>query len=130
MCRCLIFKDTNSAHHIMATDRTLYVGNDLALLHLLNRELIDCLTVRCARGNVARMFLESNIKYSLLLFDEELPDMRGAELAQLAREFPHREHTPLMILSEGFDVGSIVETITDRLQDSENLGLRFNSYID
>jgi hypothetical protein len=59
MCRCLIFKDTNGAHHIMATDRILYAGNDLALSHILNRELIDCLTVRCPNGSCARMFLET-----------------------------------------------------------------------
>jgi hypothetical protein len=135
MCRCLIFKDTNSAHHIKAGElfhhpvpshRFLYVGRDLTLLGFLNSALKDCLVVRSLGGSDARLLIESSINYSLLLLDDELLDMRGIDLAQFARRLAHREQTPIVILSaseaccaEGgllfeklYDYDSIVETIT------------------
>jgi DNA-binding response OmpR family regulator len=76
------------------------------------------------------MFLESNIEYSLLLFDAELSDMTGLDLARFTREQEQRVSTPLIVLSTGeprcevagvsfVDVGSVVETITATLRHSE-----------
>ncbi|MGB7926115.1 MAG: hypothetical protein WCF57_22940 [Pyrinomonadaceae bacterium] len=75
----------------------------------------------------------SAIKYSLFLFDEQLPDMTGIELAQFTRSIKHRATTPIVVLSKEkargmvagllfekpYDVGSIIETITTKLQDSK-----------
>ena len=115
--------------------RILYVGRDLALTELLKDELrrLDCFVVRCPDGRGARLFIESDINYSLLLFDDELPDMTGLALAHFTSEQAHRTTTPVVILSKEkargmvaglffekpFDVGSIVETIIARLKDTK-----------
>jgi DNA-binding response OmpR family regulator len=123
--------------------RILYVGRDLALTVFLKDALnpLDCYVVRCPRGTEARIFIESEmpyiggsaIKYSLFLFDEQLPDMTGIELAQLTRSIKHRAATPIVILTKEkargmvaglffekpFDVVSIVETIITRLRRSK-----------
>jgi DNA-binding response OmpR family regulator len=115
--------------------RILYVGRDLALTAFLKDELkrLDCFVVRCPDGRGARLFIESDINYSLLLFDDELPDMTGLALANFTRERAHRTTTPVVILSgdkargmvaglffeKPYDVGSIIETITVKLRDSK-----------
>jgi DNA-binding response OmpR family regulator len=115
--------------------RILYVGRDHALTAFLKDELkrLDCFVVRCPDGRGARLFIESDIKYSLLVFDDELPDMTGLALAHFTSEQAHRANTPVMILSadkargmvaglffeKPYDVGSIVETITARLRHSK-----------
>jgi DNA-binding response OmpR family regulator len=118
----------------MPSHRILYVGYHLNLLQSLSRILEDCQVVRCPGGSNAHLLIESNIKYSLFLFDDELPDITGAELAQFTRKLKHRATTPIVILSKdkargvvaglffekSYNVGSIVETITARLQDSKN----------
>ena len=119
----------------MASHHILYVGRDLALTAFLKDELkrLDCFVVRCPDGRGARLFIESDIKYSLLLFDDELPDMTGLALAHFTSERAHRMRTPIVILStekargmvaglffeKPYDVGSILETITARLQVSK-----------
>lgn len=112
--------------------RILYVGHDLTLLKSLQDTLADCKVVRSPGGD-ARLFIESDIKYSLLLFDDELPEMSGVELAQLTRKLKHRKRTPMVILTKekargvvaglffekSYDVDSIVETIRARLEESK-----------
>ena len=91
----------------------LYVGSDLALTAFLKDELkpLDCFVVRCPRGREARLFIESEIKYSLFLFDEELMDMTGAELEQLTHRVKHRKHTPVVIYQKSDNFNNLVETI-------------------
>jgi hypothetical protein len=79
----------------MPSRRVLYVGADLDLLASLKAGLKDCRVVR-SPGGVARTLVESEINYSLLIFDSEF-----AELADFARSLPHREHTPVLILPAG-----------------------------
>ena len=81
--------------------RVLYVGKDHALTHFLNDSLPDCDVVRAPAEIVARIFIKGQIRYSLLLFDAELPDSTGLRLAALARSQKHRRHTPITILSQG-----------------------------
>jgi DNA-binding response OmpR family regulator len=116
-----------------APHRILYVGNDLTLFKSLSDALSDCQVVRCPGGRLFYTLIESNINYALLLFDDELPDITGVELAQLTRKIKHRATTPIVILSKdrtqgvaagllvekSSDIGSIVETITARLQHSK-----------
>lgn len=83
----------------MSSHRILYVGRDHTLLQSLQDALKDCRIVRSPSGRDARFLIESEINYSLLLFDEELSDTTGLELAHLARGARHRERTPIIILS-------------------------------
>ena len=115
--------------------RLLYVGRDLALTAFLKDALmrLDCFVVRCPRGTEARSFIASDINYSLLLFDDELSDMTGLALAHFTSEQAHRKTTPVVILSgekargmvaglyfeKPYDVDSLVQTITARLQVSK-----------
>ena len=99
----------------MASHRILYVGLDLNLLRLLNGILTGCRVVRCPGGSNAYLLIESDIKYSLLLFDEESLGATGAELKRLARSLPHREQTPVIIYKKSDDLSLLVETITREL---------------
>jgi DNA-binding response OmpR family regulator len=87
--------------HPMSSHRILYVGRDIALLNFLSDALKDCQVVRSPGCLLCLSFIESKIKYSLLLLDEDLDDTTGPELAGLARELPHRAGTPILILSAG-----------------------------
>ena len=97
--------------------RILYVGSDLALTAFLQDELkwLDCFVVRCPDGRGARLFIDSDIDYSLLLFDDELPDMTGKELERFARKLSHRERTPIIIFKKSDNFNMLVETIIQRL---------------
>jgi hypothetical protein len=56
-----------------------------------------------SRERGAPLFIGSKIKYSLLLFDEELPDTTGAELEGFARLQAHRSLTPVIIFKKSDD---------------------------
>ena len=119
----------------MASHHILYVGRDITLLLFLRDVLkkTDDTIVRCPSGRESYCLIESDIKYSLLLFDDELSDMTGLALAHFTSEQAHRKATPVVILSadkargmvaglffeKPYDVGTLVETITARLQDSK-----------
>ena len=100
--------------------RILYVGSDLALTSLLKDALsnLDCHVVRCPRGTEARIFIESEmsmiggskIRYSFFIFDEQLPDMTGQDLAKFTRAVTHRKKTPILIVEKSEDFHSLVET--------------------
>ena len=93
--------------------RVLYVGRDHTLLSFLQDALahLDCYVVRSPSGRVSYCLIESEmpyiggsaIKYSLFLFDEQLPDMTGKELAQFTRSIWHRKCTPIVIVKQGDD---------------------------
>ncbi len=90
--------------------RILYAGNDLALSQCLRETLSDCRVVHAPGGSVARILIKG-INYSLLLFAPELPDTTGTELAQFTRALPHRERTPIILISASEEEASIVETV-------------------
>jgi DNA-binding response OmpR family regulator len=81
--------------HLRGAYRILYAGRELALLKYLREELADCAIVRCPNGTQARLFIERT-GYSLLLFDEALPDTTGRELASFAGTLAKREGTPVV----------------------------------
>ena len=91
------------ASHRITAHRILYAGDDVGLPERLQDELwrLDCLVVRSHVGT-ARLFLRSDIRYSLLLFDETA---EGVELQDFARSLPHHEQTPVILFkkSEGTD---------------------------
>ncbi len=88
------FHPRRYSHHI------LYVGNDLRLSKFLKDRLKDCQIVRAPTGHVASIFIKSEIKKSLLLLDENLPDTTGLMLASFTRSLEHRKLMPIIILSE------------------------------
>ncbi len=53
----------------------------------------------CTDGTTALAKIESSEHYDLLLFDNELPGVDGLTLIRRARELPHRQHTPIAMLS-------------------------------
>jgi hypothetical protein len=97
----------------MASHRILYAGDNLALPARLRDALhaFDCFVVYSPVG-IARMFIRSDIKYTLLLFDET---EAGAELEAYARALSHRERTPVIIVKESEGSGGLVDTIKRRL---------------
>ncbi|HKG14376.1 MAG TPA: hypothetical protein VKB12_13695 [Pyrinomonadaceae bacterium] len=88
----------------MASHRILYVGDDIYLPARLGDALksLDCFVVR-SPVETARILIQSEIKYSLLVFDET---EAGAGLEAYARSLSHRKRTPIIFVkgSEGLDV--------------------------
>jgi two-component system chemotaxis response regulator CheY len=80
----------------------LYVEDNELVLHSVKDTLeqeegwrVDA----CTDGTAALAKLESHAHYDLLLFDNELPGADGLTLIRRARELPHRQHTPIAMLS-------------------------------
>ena len=97
--------------------RLLYVGRDLVLSSFLKDALnpLDCFVVRCPGGRESRLFIASKIKYSLFLFDDELPDISGKELKRFAHSLAHRQSTPVILYKKSDDFNLLVETIIREL---------------
>jgi two-component system chemotaxis response regulator CheY len=86
--------------------------------------------VTCSDGARAVRRMASQARYSLMIFDNHLPNVNGVELVRFARQLPHRQHTPIIMLSasdaerevlnagaDAFlrkpeDIGVVVETVT------------------
>ncbi len=56
----------------------------------------------CTDGAAALKKLESAEHYDLLLLDNKLPIVSGVELTRAARELPHRQRTPVVMLSAAY----------------------------
>jgi DNA-binding response OmpR family regulator len=93
----------------------LYTGTDLSLLKSLQDNFADSRIVRSPGGSVTRILIAS-ILYSLLLFDEDLPDATGKELEAQARALPHHTRTPIITLRAGEREAKIVETVARLLR--------------
>ncbi len=57
--------------------------------------------VTCVNGAIALRLLEGKEHYDLLLFDNDLPHIRGVELIRRVRQLPHRKRTPVIMFSAG-----------------------------
>lgn len=53
----------------------------------------------CEDGAAAHRQIAGNTHYDLLLFDNELPGVRGVDLIRHTRDFPHRWRTLIIMLS-------------------------------
>lgn len=97
----------------MASRRILYAGDDIYLPTRLKDALhgLDCFVVRSPM-ETARMFIRSEIRYSLLLFDDTA---EGAELKAYARTLPHRERTPVIIIKRSEVSGRLLNLIKRQL---------------
>jgi DNA-binding response OmpR family regulator len=95
--------------------RILYVGRNLTFLKFLSGNLRDCHVVRAPDDPLARSFIKSEINYSLLILDEDLPRTTTAELTRFVRSLAHRKQTPIVVFRESDDFNALVKTINDRL---------------
>jgi hypothetical protein len=97
----------------MASHRILYAGDNSDLSVRLRHGLsgLDCFVVY-SPAYIARIFIRSDIEYSLLLFDETA---EGAELEAYARSLSHRERTPVVIVKESVGLGVLLNAIRRRL---------------
>jgi hypothetical protein len=97
----------------MSSHRILYAGDDISLPARLEGGLkrLDCFMVR-SPVLTARTLIQSDIQYSLLLFDETAA---GAELEDYARTLAHRERTPVIIVKRSESSGELLDTIRRRL---------------
>jgi len=68
-----------------------------AISETLELEGWRCVT--CTDGAVAVRRLASDARYDLLMFDNHLPNVNGIELVRHARQLPHRQRTPIIMLS-------------------------------
>ena len=53
----------------------------------------------CSNGSAALGLVLSAAPFDALLFDDQLPGVRGVEIARRARELPRRRRTPILMLS-------------------------------
>jgi DNA-binding response OmpR family regulator len=98
----------------MPSPRILYVGSDLALFEHLQAQLGDYRIVRAPAASIARLLIEG-INYALLLFDEELYDTTGLELAEFAYSLANRQHTPFIIIKKTDDFELLLRDISHLL---------------
>jgi two-component system chemotaxis response regulator CheY len=59
--------------------------------------------VICPDGAIATWRIGGPAPYSLFIFDSRLPHVGGLELVRYARQLPHRQHTPIIMLSASND---------------------------
>lgn len=81
--------------------RLLYVGNDGDVRSSVRAALQPegWQVVRCPDARGACVLLDSSTRYDVLVFEHELPDMSGLELARRVREFYFRRETPMILLA-------------------------------
>lgn len=99
--------------HILLVEDTEIVADAI-------RETLECEGWRvetCADGYVALLLIKGEARYDLILLDNELPNVNGLELARRARELPHRERTPIIMLSAS-------ECVRDAFLAGANMFLR------
>ncbi|HVF49305.1 MAG TPA: hypothetical protein VNA19_04420 [Pyrinomonadaceae bacterium] len=93
----------------MSSHRILYVGDEITLPGLLTAALkpVECHVVRCPDNLFSRTFLESDIKYTLLMFDESLADAE----TKFVRSLKHHEQTPVVVLKKPMDLDALAQTV-------------------
>lgn len=100
-------------------------------------ELEGLRVVTCADGARAIRRMTSQAHYGLLIFDNHLPNVNGLELVRYARQLPHRQSTPIIMLSASdvetearslgvnaflrkpHDIGSLTATVMRLLSEGE-----------
>src|SRR5205085_9185785 len=81
--------------------KVLYVGTNPTLRQFLatTAHQLDCYLDACSGIFHARLLLQSPIHYALLLLDD-IPDTPATDLAAFAHTLPHRQHTPIIFVTE------------------------------
>ena len=81
--------------------KILFVSTNHALASWLKSALADqdCFLDYCPAAWLARLLLQHDIYYSLLLFDE-LAETSATELTAFAHTLPHRQRTPIILVTD------------------------------
>ena len=97
---------TNGHSNSVGQIRLLYVGEDLALIRLLREILPKPLyhVVTCPDRSSAEMFIKSDIRYHLFVFDHEMRHRAAFDLTRLVRTLKHRARLPAIVV--GREAGS------------------------
>jgi CheY-like chemotaxis protein len=95
----------------------LHVGTSRALAEYLNHELkeLGCFVDYCSIRWQPHVLVKSDLRYALLLVDEELGETTGAEFTQFVRSLPHRRDLPVMVVKEADDFNVLAQTILSLL---------------
>ena len=117
--RCLL----RGCHRVPTYRYTiLHVGTSRALAEYLNPGLkeLDCFVDYCSILWQPHVFIQSDLKYALLLVDEELGETTGAEFTQFVRSVPHRRDLPIITVKKSDDFNVLAQTILSLLTASGN----------
>jgi|GEM_PF-1442036 len=92
--------------------RLVYVGSDLGLLKSLRTRFGEPTyhIVSCPDRLSAEMFIRSQIRYQLFMFDHEMRDRAAFDLARLLRSLDHRQNAPAIVI--GSEVDSAIHEFT------------------
>jgi CheY-like chemotaxis protein len=79
----------------------LHVEDDRLVADAVNISLHDegWSVESCATGTAALEKLRSGGRFDVLIFNNNLPDTNGIELIRQTRALPHRQQTPIIMLS-------------------------------
>jgi len=79
--------------------RILYLGSDLEFIKALREQLPKKYRlVTCSDSGSARLFLQSEIVYHLLLIDFDWKGLDGLEMSVIARPQQQRKRMPIILL--------------------------------
>jgi CheY-like chemotaxis protein len=96
-----VFKDWN-ARNISQMSLTILYAEDHKVVAEAVKDTLEAegwRVVLCYDGAVALKRMASEASYSLLIFDNHLPNVNGVELVRYARQLPHRQRTPIIMFS-------------------------------
>ena len=93
--------DNTHPHVTESKFRLLYLGADLEFIKALRPVLPkpDYRLVTCSEFGSARLFIETDIPYDLMLVDLEWRDGEGLTLATLAKSLSRRKRMPIILVS-------------------------------
>ena len=97
---------TNGDSVLARQIRLLYVGEDLALIRFLREAFHgpEYHVITCPDRGSAEMFIRSEIRYQLFIFDHEMRHRAAFDLTRLVRSLRHRERLPAIVV--GTELGS------------------------
>ncbi len=85
----------------MSIPAILYVEDNRLLLQTVKDvlEMAGWHVEPCSDVGIALGLIEIRKHYNLLLFDNELHGLTGLDLVRRARQLPHLQHTPIILIS-------------------------------
>lgn len=105
-----IVADTKSAKRKSLSDVPERDASQISILHVEDNEMVAKLVQEtlgtegmhvdsCASGTAALKILKSDVRYDLIIVDNDLPGIGGLELIRRARGMGTRRRTPIIMLS-------------------------------
>ena len=99
--RC-VFSKTGTRGNITQMALTILYAEDHRIVAEAVKDTLEVegwRVVLCYDGATALKRMASEASYGLLIFDNHLPNINGLELVRYARRVPHRQRTPIIVLS-------------------------------